>query len=510
MGVGLLVMLALALAGPSQPAAAGVWPTAAAPVLPGICSDSDRFGIPTVQHQVEQYDVGQIHTGWWSNFWVEAAPPRPADMAYVQIVRLCEEAGDGSRPCGSCPGFATCPTWWQLEAAVEGNPGAVWLIGNEPDSMSGGQDNITPGRYAELYKVVYDWLKAHDPTCQVGIGGIVQPTPIRLDYLEAILDAYAAQNPGEPFMPIDVWNTHNYVLRERRYGLPDSWGAGVPPGDFPDEGVLYDLDEHVQMEACDPEEEPWDPYCADKIGWKQHLVNLRRFMADHGYRDRPLIISEYGLLMPAEFGFDWATTKAFMKATFDWMRTASDGETGYPRDGNRLVQAWAWWPFDFTTFGGMDGEAHVFWPQTRALTELGEAYAAYTQELTTPFAGSVDLRALSVVDGAPVPDGSGVVVPIVVTIENAGDGGTSSGPVTVQMFRAGTLYEVLEVPEGLMGGEWMEIVTDWPAQMGERIEVTAVVGGGQGAECDPYNNRRPAALWVAGKFVFLPFAGLRQ
>lgn len=510
MGVGVLLVLALALVGPSRPAVAGVSPTPETSVLPGICSDSDRFGIATVQHRVELYDVGRLHTGWWSNFWVEEAPPRPAEMAYVQLVRLCEAAGDGSGPCGSCPGFATCPSWWQLEAAVAANPGALWLIGNEPDSMSGGQDNITPGRYAELFKVLHDWLKARDPTSLVGIGGVVQPTPLRLSYLQAVLDAYAAQNPAEPFMPIDVWNTHNYVLRERRYGLPDSWGAGVPPGDFPDEGVLYDLDEHVQMEPCDPDEEPWDPHCADKIGWKQHLVNLRRFMADHGYRDRPLIISEYGILMPAEYGYDWATTKAFLTATFDWMMTASDEETGYPSDGNRLVQGWAWWPFDFTTFGGMEGQAHVFWPQDGTLSQLGETYAAYTQGLTAPFPGSVDLRVLSVLDGAPVPDGGGVVVPIVTAINNLGDAATSSGLVTVQMYRDGTLYEVLEVPGGLMGGQWMEVVTEWPAQMGERMEVTVVVSAGQGVECDPSNNRRSAEVWVAGEFVWVPLAGNRQ
>jgi len=502
--VGLALLLVLILGGLGGPAAEGMAPAAAAPVLPGVCSDSDRFGIASVQHRVESYDVESLHTGWSSNFWVEAAPPRPADMAFVQIIRLCEAPGDANRPCGSCPGFATCPTWWQLEAAVQANPGAIWLIGNEPDSMSEGQDNITPGRYAELYKVLHDWLKAHDPTSLVGIGGVVQPTPIRLAYLEAILDAYAAQNPGAPFMPIDVWNTHNYVLRERRYGLGDDWGAGVPPGDFPDEGILYDLDEHVQMDPCDPQEEPWDPYCADKIGWKQHLINLRQFMAEHGYRERPLIISEYGILMPAEYGYPWATTVAFLEATFDWLLTATDGATGYPADGNRLVQGWAWWPFDFTQFGGMDGEAHVFWPPTYELTELGEAYAAYTEGLTAPYAGSVDLRVLWVQDGVPEPAGGGVDVPIVATIDNAGDSATWSGPVTVRMYRNGALAETREVPEGLYGQERIEIVTEWPAQLGEWMEVTVAVSGGQVTECDPYNNAATARVWVAERFLFLP------
>ena len=55
-------------------------------------------------------------------------------------------------------------------------------------------------------------IKAADPTARVAIGGVTQPTPLRLRCLETVLAAYREQSGAE--MPVDVWNVHNFILWE--------------------------------------------------------------------------------------------------------------------------------------------------------------------------------------------------------------------------------------------------------------------------------------------------------
>jgi hypothetical protein len=87
----------------------------------------------------------------------------------------------------------------------------------------------------------------------VAAGRIVQPTSLRLRYVDAVLAAYQ-QLYGAP-MPVDVWHIHNYALREER----SEWGAEIPLG-LPDhEGMLYEVDDSGNLEA-----------------WKSHLLAFHR------------------------------------------------------------------------------------------------------------------------------------------------------------------------------------------------------------------------------------------
>jgi hypothetical protein len=152
-------------------------------------------------------------------------------------------------------------------------------------------------------------------------GNLTQVTPLRLRYLEAVLAAYAAAY-GAP-MPVDVWGMHAFVLPEVR----DDWGAGVPPG-IPvaaEEGMRWTLADHD------------DPALV-----LAQVRQMRTWMAAHGYESTPLWITEYGVLMPAEYGFSPARVAAFLVATFDEFRTACDPELGLPSDDYRLVQRWLW------------------------------------------------------------------------------------------------------------------------------------------------------------------------
>jgi hypothetical protein len=228
----------------------------------------------------------------------------------------------------------------------------LWLIGNEPDVKW--QDNVTPGVYAQAYHDLYVQLKSRDPTCQVAIGGVSQPTPLRLRYLDLILEAYQTRY-GEP-MPVDVWNVHNFILREER----GSWGVDIPAGIDEDSGRLYEIADHDDLEI-----------------FQRQIVDFRRWMAAQGQQDKPLIVTEYGILMPAEYGFPEEGVEAFMLATFEFFRTATDSELGYPADGYRLVQRWCW----YSLYDPRYPTGNLLDPEDRTLTPLGEAFAAYAATL---------------------------------------------------------------------------------------------------------------------------------
>jgi hypothetical protein len=238
-----------------------------------------------------------------------------------------------------------------LAAIARANPGSLWLVGNEPDVEW--QGNATPEVYARLYHEAHTALKAADPTARVAIGGVAQPTPLRLRYLDAVLDAYR-ETFGEP-IPVDVWNVHNFVLREER----GSWGVGIPPG-MPDaQGMLYEIDDGDDMEH-----------------FRRQIEAFRRWMAERGFRDAPLVVSEYGIAMPADYGFPPERVAAFLTATFDFFLTATDLATGYPADGDRLVQAWCWFSLADTTYP----TGNLFDLQTGELTPVGQAWVEYVRD----------------------------------------------------------------------------------------------------------------------------------
>ena len=98
-------------------------------------------------------------------------------------------------------------------------------------------------------------------------------------------------------MPVDVWNTHVQLLRENwwdgevtytgRCCDGGAWGALAPVGlDPADPDVRAAA---LQLTSCDN---------TNGTLFAQQIRDLRQFLVDHGQGDKPLIISEYGVLMP--------------------------------------------------------------------------------------------------------------------------------------------------------------------------------------------------------------------
>ena len=262
----------------------------------------------------------------------------PADVSGWQMVRVSPEGIlEGNLP---------------LEEAVRASPGGYFVIGNEPDVEV--QDNTPADRYAEIYHEAYTTIKSVDPTAQVAIAGVASPTPLRLAYLDQVLDHYE-QTFGEQ-MPIDIWTMHIYVLREER----DSWGVGIPTGmDDVDTGQLYEIDDHNDVEIANG-----------------LLDDFRRWMAERGYQDKPLAITEFGILLPADYGFPEEVVANYMTELVNYYLTAR-GETGYPADDDRLVQWWFWFSIlDTDQFQVSD----LVNQQTFELTRAGERYAEFIEQ----------------------------------------------------------------------------------------------------------------------------------
>lgn len=297
-----------------------------------------RWGIGVASGPISRYDVESLRLGWYLDWTTQTDPPRPDGVAYVQMIRL---GGGVLRPDGE-----------EIAAIARANPGSLWLVGNEPDVIW--QDNVEPATYAQLYHDAYTVVKDADPTAQVAIGGVSQPTPLRLRYLDAALRAYRQQFGVE--MPIDVWNVHNFILREER----GSWGVDIPPGLQDDQGMLYEIDDSGNLDT-----------------FRQQIVDFRHWMTQRGYQDTPLIVSEYGILMPADYGFPPERVAAFMTSTFDFFLTAADPALGYPADDYRLVQSWCWYSLDDPADHYPTG--NLFNPQTEAITAVGEAWVRYVE-----------------------------------------------------------------------------------------------------------------------------------
>ncbi len=224
-------------------------------------------------------EIASLKAGWYYDWGVRANPVRPNLMEYVQTIRVhqqltCELYSANAHNRAICPyavphDYVFSPGLDQIAAAARANPGALWLIGNEMDRRDwpgGGQDETLPETYAVAYHDLYHFIKSVDPRARIAIGGVIQATPLRLEYLTKIWNTYQ-QRYGSP-MPVDIWNVHNFILKE----TADDYGAGIPPGSNALQGVTYPTDRtHVDMTIFD-----------------QQIRAFRSWMKERGQQNKPL------------------------------------------------------------------------------------------------------------------------------------------------------------------------------------------------------------------------------
>jgi hypothetical protein len=376
--------------------------------FPYTLTDRQRFGFVATSHTWrEDFDVSQLRGGWY----VDAMPPEcgasPEGMDRAMIIRVRNWVANPQVP-------------W-LESMVDSHPASLWLVGNEPDCIW--QDNLLPDDYAHVYHEIYTAIKGRDPTALVSPGGIVQPTPLRLQWLDRALLEYESfyQEP----MPVDVWNIHNAILREYSYRCDPAlaWGADIPPGFDQCMGVWREVQDNDRLDL-----------------FEQQIWAFRQLMANNGYADKPLIVSEYGILMPVEYGFDPARVNAFMDATFQFLAETTHLDWGDPNDGHRLVQRWAWFsldnpPYDWNNPQPETYNGNLFDPYTTDITGYGVNYATHTASFAVP--DYVDLSPGSLWFEPLGPVGEGETVNRTVGVEIWNLGSQDSGPFDVRLAYTG-------------------------------------------------------------------------
>lgn len=460
--------------------------TPATPLFPEVQEASPaplcRFGVNAPQ-SIAPYDVSPLRVGWYLTYGASATPARPGGIEYQPLITLKQTGPDS---------YTAAPSGAALDAVIAANPGAVWYIGNEPDRRVF-QNDMEPQVYARAYHDLYTYIKAADPTARIFAGSIVQPTPVRLKYLDLILDAYRTLY-GEQ-MPVDGWSIHNFILNEAScdYFPPSQcWGAEIPPGVDEKEGLRVDVQDNDNFTL-----------------FVQQIERFRQWTTDRGYQGVPVYLSEYGVLMPANYGFipDFTPERvnAFMNKTFDYLLTASDPVHGDPNDGGRLIQRFSWFSTDETQFNG-----RLFDPDTKQRTPIGDNYAAYT----APIAEAADFypSRIDVDPTPPILSMTPVTLTLKATLANSGNT-LAAYDVTVRFYdgdpnnggkQIGTDQNV-----SLAGcGDNKTAQVTWtnvpPGAHPVWVTVTPVDGNAPESDGDKANNTASRLILIATHDLYMP------
>lgn len=315
-----------------------------------------RFGTAKVRRPFSDYntqDFNGLRLGWYIDFGANSNPETTNGMEYMPVVNMKQIKVLNGVEYDCCVGcayaspvkYTMSPGTDAIATIAKAHPGWTWIIGNEQERIDVGplhgtgsncarQDEMLPEVYATAYHDAYTALKLADPSAQAAFGPMVQPSPLRIEYLQRVWNAYQTQY-GVP-MPVDVWTVHIYVYNETQGGL----GADIPAGLSETSGVIHSVADSAQFSYA-----------------QQMTIGWRQWMANNGQRNKPLYTPEYGANYPPWWQdppnsgiFPFTPTSVrdnYMYPSFNFFLNYTDANIGYPTDGNRLVQRWAWWSMDF-------------------------------------------------------------------------------------------------------------------------------------------------------------------
>lgn len=339
----------------------------------------------------------ELRAGWYLNWGVHKDIPQPNGIGFAQMVRVhqslsCTDENGTQRwwyafrdecpyeePVDGPSSYRYRPNQSSIEQTAAAKPGSLWLVGNEIERedwadcwpsqaqcdiyLHKGQDEITPASYAMAYHELHGIIKAADPTAQVAIGGVIQATPLRLEYLTMVWDSYQLLYGEE--MPVDVWNTHAFVFSE----LPAE-AAGIPVGIPANAEPSYLGNDRYALHI-------------DFSKVAEQIVGLRQWMKERGQQEKPLIISEYGLVYPNSLmghqNSDPTPVVDFLIESSTYFLNEKNCELGYSADECRLVQQWNWFSLEGRT-AAANPHARLLDPSTGELTEAGEAWRDFVED----------------------------------------------------------------------------------------------------------------------------------
>lgn len=390
--------LASAPRSPSKPSAEAA-PAALQPraYLP-ICSVAShitpvgpncRYGVSALS-QPQMDWLPDLGAGWYLNF----APNSYNGLSTVRFIPTLTVHQD-KNGCQYLNTYSIYPALNdnQLGSVIAAHPGALWVVGNEPDRgpnppdpadpqcTQGRQGDTYPDVYAQAYHDAYVFIKQRDPTAQIANAGLVEITPGRLQYLDLVEQAY--RRYYDTAMPVDVWNMHLYILPEANpLGQPNAIAQ-----------VAVGTDASLAMrESGGDKNQCGQPgiYCfADHdnmTAFADQIVKMRTWMKAHGEQNKPFIITEYSQLYPYEIDpggtcfvqdengqcFTQSRVTTFLNKSFSYLNTDSDPGIGLPMDHNRLVQQWLWFSLNLRVGAGT--VSNLLTDDLSALTQPGRAY----------------------------------------------------------------------------------------------------------------------------------------
>lgn len=432
-----------------------------------------------------------LRLGWYIDYRARTGAIPPAGARYMPMIRLQQRGANG---------YTYQPAGDQLNQAIAANQGADWIIGNEMDRRYY-QDDLEPHVYAQAYHDLYTAIKAKDASARVFVGAIVQPTPLRLQYLDMVLQSYLDEFGAA--MPVDGWTVHNFILNEAScnfYKNPDGtpnlsicWGADIPPGIDAVDGLRVTPDDND-----------------DFAMFTEQIVRFRRWLRDRGYNRAPLYLSEYGILMPPSFGFDADRVNQFMDRTFDYLLNTVDPAIGNPDDDNRLVQRLAWYSTNDTTFNG-----YLYQPIVGGyeLSAMGQNWIDYVTPLTT----TADFQPVQL-QVKPIPTvatRAPVTLTLSARIANSGHSAASQ-TFEAQFFngdpaQGGQLIGAVQSGKLAGCGSSAVVTVRWPAVRAGDYTVYVQVRPGSGViDHNRDNDQLHTKLFFATSKIWLPLLGRPQ
>ncbi len=416
-----------------------------------------RYGLAAWSPYADFIAVQNTGMGWYLDFNARTPIPDPLPGAeFVQVVKVLQDRNDVTGYYS--PTFSVDPPLNAsgLGALVQANPGALWIIGNEPDrgpnvptDTNRVQDDTFAPVYAKAYHDAYQFIKSRDAAAQVAVAGLVEVTPGRLNYLDQMWQSY--QTTYGVTMPVDVWNMHLYVLPEANHwgtGPDDiaSVAKGTPLALARRENLGLDFSLTAQQNCNNSQYVCWADH--DDVGeFSAQIVAMRSWMKSKGQQNKPLIISEFGILYPDsydtnpdnpyhcwvvdEFGhcFTPSRVSQFLHKTFEYLNTAQDPAIGYPLDNNRLVQQWLWFSVNFP-IGYVSNIVTPTVPMT--FTMVGNQFKT---DVTNPisYPQNINLFPSSTRGLGAIPNGATTTVMASVDIMNNGSI-VPSAPVTITVY----------------------------------------------------------------------------
>lgn len=552
-------------------------------------SAHERFGV-TVSGDISRFDLSTFPAAAYMDWSVRRTPAHPNGMYYYPIVYV--------RPNGYWPSGP------ELEAAVRNFPGALWMIGNEAETVW--MDNVTPDEYARAYHDVTTRIRALDPTAKFAFTSIATVSTLRLAWLDMALEAYRGLYGRDPI--VDVWTVHTYEVNE----MAREWGSEMPTGirnavgihgqwtevsvpgasggtvhqsrtagdrfyfafyggevtlflrTGPDSGIATIIidDDPRFVETVDlyaPAPGAWSktyrglpPATEERLGNRHHVRvqvtgnrnpsssntwvrvdaiaassttvlpngrlennspmqarivtsvddhdniqkiadqvrRFRQWMADRGQRNKPLINSEYGILMTEDLGFSYQRVRNFMLNSFNLFITdLQDPDLGLPADDNRLLQQWLWFALNQDVFEGRVVHTGLFSDATGQIKPLGQEFINYVRPLVQNY---VDLEAayLALTPTWPLFSGEPALVQMQGIVVNRGNIG--SGPLIARFSEGASVIQnvsIANLPKRFDAGYRTTLSHTWrPVITGDRtVTLTADVNRQTSDNCRDNN-----------------------